>query len=365
MFSFLWNIISVICHVFLLFGLAFNDTGWVAESIFEILPTFFILVTPLVVVYIIGWLLMRNKFKSLYKPLFVIIQIIPVIFWFSVYVDSLVPSSAYAQYNEKVAHEERLSEVREDSKKVLADFKPKEYSLFETLEKDNHIIELYLKKDYSDIVILQNLDNGLMANIYRQYDGSGIDDDNNYKTPIQLDLKEHPLIKTVHFDFSNTYNYFRAIDNSDKEHIYLISCSIYKEELKEINNKTNTTYIDGELKYLDSYMKEILTYKADNVADNYHYYGIPTHTVEISDFGVVQRNDLGMKGLGWLILYEGDQVLHRVADKELEYDLKTLPYFQMEGEYQVYLLIHINGEYRRISNIVTYSHDTDFSLTSQ
>lgn len=56
------------------------------------------------------------------------------------------------------------------------------------------------------------------------------------------------------------------------------------------------------------------------------------------------------RNLGWIIMHNGEQVLHRNAENELHYNHCS---FQ-SGKYEIYLTAFIDGSYSRISNVVSY-----------
>lgn len=59
----------------------------------------------------------------------------------------------------------------------------------------------------------------------------------------------------------------------------------------------------------------------------------------------------GYRNLGWMVLRNGDQVLHRNAENELSYR-----YFSdSPGTYEIYLTAFVSGQYVPISNTVTYT----------
>lgn len=68
--------------------------------------------------------------------------------------------------------------------------------------------------------------------------------------------------------------------------------------------------------------------------------------------GVVERSGdrAGLHGLGWMVLHEGKQVLHRNAEGETQYDMSRA----REGTYTVYLVAFIDGAYRPVSNVITW-----------
>ncbi|MGN1423956.1 MAG: hypothetical protein ACI4XA_11310 [Oscillospiraceae bacterium] len=59
----------------------------------------------------------------------------------------------------------------------------------------------------------------------------------------------------------------------------------------------------------------------------------------------------GYHNLGWMVFFNGEQVLHRNAENELSYT-----YFLNEpGYYEIYLTAYVQGQYVPISNTVSYT----------
>lgn len=74
--------------------------------------------------------------------------------------------------------------------------------------------------------------------------------------------------------------------------------------------------------------------------------------ITIDDNHTVTRPEVeGYMNLGWMVFYNGEQVLHRNAENELSYT-----YFYTEpGEYEIYLTAYVQGQYVPISNTVSYT----------
>lgn len=79
---------------------------------------------------------------------------------------------------------------------------------------------------------------------------------------------------------------------------------------------------------------------------------VETFTLTTDSSHTVTRDEHdGFRNLGWMILYNDTQVLHRNAENELSYQ-----YFgNSPGKYTIYLTAYINGTYIRVSNIIEYS----------
>ena len=75
-------------------------------------------------------------------------------------------------------------------------------------------------------------------------------------------------------------------------------------------------------------------------------------TITMDEDHTVHRPEVeGYRNLGWIVLRNGDQVLHRNAENELSYR-----YFSNSpGTYEIYLTAYVSGQYVPISNTVTYT----------
>ncbi len=74
--------------------------------------------------------------------------------------------------------------------------------------------------------------------------------------------------------------------------------------------------------------------------------------ITIDENHTVTRPEVeGYTNLGWMVFYNGEQVLHRNAENELSYT-----YFLTEpGQYEIYLTAFVSGQYVPISNTVSYT----------
>lgn len=74
--------------------------------------------------------------------------------------------------------------------------------------------------------------------------------------------------------------------------------------------------------------------------------------ITIDDNHTVTRPEVeGYMNLGWMVFYNGEQVLHRNAENELSYTY----FYTAPGEYEIYLTAYVHGQYVPISNTVSYT----------
>lgn len=76
-----------------------------------------------------------------------------------------------------------------------------------------------------------------------------------------------------------------------------------------------------------------------------------TITIDEQTHEVTRPEVTGYMNLGWMVYYNGEQVLHRNAEGEYSYT-----YFLTEpGYYEIYLSAYVQGQYVAISNTVSYT----------
>lgn len=87
--------------------------------------------------------------------------------------------------------------------------------------------------------------------------------------------------------------------------------------------------------------------KNEIVIDNYI-------TITTDENHTVTRPEVkGYSNLGWMVLYNGKEVLHRNAENEFSYQ-----YFgRSKGDYEIYLTAYVSGQYMAISNTISYTID--------
>ncbi|MBD5130331.1 MAG: hypothetical protein HDT43_10505 [Ruminococcaceae bacterium] len=74
--------------------------------------------------------------------------------------------------------------------------------------------------------------------------------------------------------------------------------------------------------------------------------------ITIDDNHTVTRPEVeGYRNLGWVVIYNGEQVLDRNAENELSYTY----FYTAPGEYEIYLNAFVQGQYVPISNTVSYT----------
>lgn len=78
-----------------------------------------------------------------------------------------------------------------------------------------------------------------------------------------------------------------------------------------------------------------------------------TITIDEQTHEVTRPEVEGYYNLGWMVFYNGEQVLHRNAENELSYTY----FLTKPGYYEIYLTAYVQGQYVPISNTVSYTLD--------
>ena len=105
------NAILFICHIWALFGVAFNDTGVQYNNIGEAMHIILFGTVPL----IIGSIILMNIFKKnkdflIYQ--FLVLQALVIIGWGMFYIVNYVPNSTLNQYLKEKQYEREISEQK-------------------------------------------------------------------------------------------------------------------------------------------------------------------------------------------------------------------------------------------------------------
>lgn len=74
-------------------------------------------------------------------------------------------------------------------------------------------------------------------------------------------------------------------------------------------------------------------------------------TIDEQTHEVTRPEVEGYYNLGWMVFYNGEQVLHRNAENELSYTY----FLTSPGYYEIYLTAYVEGQYVPISNTVSYT----------
>lgn len=76
-----------------------------------------------------------------------------------------------------------------------------------------------------------------------------------------------------------------------------------------------------------------------------------TITIDEQTHEVTRPEVTGYMNLGWMVFYNGEQVLHRNAEGEYSYTY----FLTAPGYYEIYLSAYVQGQYVAISNTVSYT----------
>lgn len=112
------NAILFICHIWALFGVAFNDTGVQYNNIGEAMNTILFGIVPL----IIGTIFQANKFKKkkdflLYQ--FLILQILVIVSWGMYYIVNYVSNYAINKYIQSIENEKIIDSQNKKNEEAI------------------------------------------------------------------------------------------------------------------------------------------------------------------------------------------------------------------------------------------------------
>ena len=99
-------------------------------------------------------------------------------------------------------------------------------------------------------------------------------------------------------------------------------------------------------------------YKRKGYPDNYPETPLEDsfHLKLESDYAITRDENKAFKDITWRVIRNDRRVLERNANGELllESDYQWIK--GDDGEFKIYLIAYIDGQYRRVSNIIEYSH---------
>lgn len=147
-----------------------------------------------------------------------------------------------------------------------------------------------------------------------------------------ISILELLFIIIVFFPWLGTRTYLARIPPVIQPHSYSVETNKVDWERMELQGKGYPT-----------------NYPEVPLEENFHL------TLE-DDYTITRDDHGGFKNLGWVIKRNGKTVLERVAENELSLE----PIYQWmhgeDGKFTIYLTAVVDGEYRRVSNIIEYTH---------
>lgn len=123
------------------------------------------------------------------------------------------------------------------------------------------------------------------------------------------------------------------------------------DDINDVNNDVNR--VKNNLDDLSISIDDILfNQNKNNTTNNTLNSGFTFLEIWVDDEYYIHRTaDANLRNIGWNILYNGEDVLERNAEGETEYR-----YFGNDsGVYTIYLTAFIDGAYRVVSNVVSYT----------
>ena len=217
------NAILFICHIWALFGVAFNDTGVQYNNIGEAMRIILFGIVPL----IIGSIILMNVFKKkkdflIYQ--FLILQVIVIIGWGMFYIINYVPNSAINKYMQTIENEKIINSQNQKNEEAIKELK-NGYILFDSIENYKQKVKLYLNENNKKVIIELK-----------------INDSVNYC--IIDTIKNHDTAEMKIYKYNSNYNV--QIDNQNQLSIVLNSgqYGIYKEKMLNGWNKPIKYMVD-------------------------------------------------------------------------------------------------------------------------
>ncbi|MBO7092974.1 MAG: hypothetical protein J6W23_14420 [Victivallales bacterium] len=80
------------------------------------------------------------------------------------------------------------------------------------------------------------------------------------------------------------------------------------------------------------------------------------HLTLEDDYSITRDEQEGFKALQWVIMLDGKVVLKRLAEDELVLEPRWQWRHGSTGKFSICLNAYVDGEYRRVSNIIEYTH---------
>ena len=147
-----------------------------------------------------------------------------------------------------------------------------------------------------------------------------------------ISILELLFIIIVFFPWLGTRTYLARIPPVIQPHSYSVETNKVDWERMELQGKGYPT-----------------NYPEVPLEENFHL------TLE-DDYTITRDDHSGFKNLGWVIKRNGKTVLDRNANGELTLEPR-LQWIQGEdGDFAIYLTAFVDGQYRRVSNVIEYTH---------
>lgn len=309
-------------HLFSFVVLAFNDTGWQAESLAEFFPALFpvgFIIVLHFIAYFVLWKLKCHKriLHCVYIPVCIFIAVIFTFF----YMDAFLPHEFNKNVNpltiSYLKSQERGFQRRYDMQGKAVEKYLKNPSKYETLYE--------IQEEAGTLAFVMDAKDRLYA-YYKSDEG-------------EVFLK---LRKEEDWDIKHRY----PLTQAEKSEMYLVEdtqsyFALYLPSKNLIFSlKHYDAILSGESKSIDHYLKEL-------IMSHLEFYGVTYEDGKLYRTGSLEDD------VHWVITVNGEQILSRVATNELELDLLLLSEAlgDVHGRYRAYLTTFIDGKYRKVSNM--------------
>ena len=157
------NAILFICHIWALFGVAFNDTGVQYNNIGEAMHIILFGIVPLIIGSIILMnIFKKNKYFLVYQ--FLVLQVLVIIGWGMFYIVNYVPNSTLNQYLQQQQYDRGISKQEKINKKAKKEL-IKEYKEIDTVENNTKKITLYINEKSKKLIVELKMDEDINYSI--------------------------------------------------------------------------------------------------------------------------------------------------------------------------------------------------------
>ena len=342
------NAILFICHIWALFGVAFNDTGVQYNSIGEAMHIMLFGIVPLN----IGTIILVNVFKKnkdflIYQ--FLILQVIIIISWGMFYIVNYVPNSTLNQFMQEELYNRGTSKQENINKKANKELM-KEYKVIDSIKNDNKKITLYLNEKSKKLIVEMEMNGDT---------NFGIIDikKKNVETKIKFSKYDEDYI--IEFD---EYKNLSIILNSNRYYMY--SNCVIKNNTYNYADGMSINVKGNKINPIDEY-RIMIEESISKGKKDYYINDNKFLEIEKTDMGVkIKENSIknkkSDKSYGWVIIKDGEIILQRVLkENELifEKDLTKKMFYGERGNYEIYIdTFGENIGYYRISNSVFWNN---------
>ena len=324
-------------YVFILVGIVFNDSDYTTSSFVD----FFSIIIPIyayVILTVLIVFLMRKYAKAHISVLtiYILVHLAISVSAGFIYMLVYMPSEINEKYNPIVIQSEKAK---------LEEEKQQEQDYQDYLAKKESY-ELIFEKDLDDVQYKITKNNDIF---YFEYKNKKNNDSFVKELTTSDSLAKITPIRQ------------RSLYDSDKYEMYFNSYNLIENNSTKNVNYISIPSLDFYYSFDDEYESDIVInnertnfnkFFHELFLENIHFYDL-----SYKDGMLIRSGDIGDR-VGWDIYENGERVLGRVADNELEFKLSDLgDLFQKGHTYTVYLTGYAYPNHStQVSNSVTFTY---------